>query len=61
METLIPRETSYKLHQWLLRTLSEKDKNRIKEKYPSALKHADLGIDLDAKIKNIMDVVWEAN
>lgn len=57
MASLIHRETSYKIHQWLLRTLSEKDKIRIKEKYPSALKHGYLGIDLDAKIKNIMEVV----
>lgn len=56
---MIPKDTSYKIHQWLIRTLSEKDKNKISAKYPTALKHSVLGIDLDAKIKNIMEVVWE--
>lgn len=57
---MIPRETKYKLHQWLLRTLSEKDKEKISQRYPTALKPGVLGVDLEAKIKIIMDVVWEA-
>lgn len=58
---MIPRETKYKLHQWLIRTLSQKDKDRVSSRYPTALKTSVLGIDLEAKIKNIMEVVWEAN
>jgi len=58
---MISKEISFKLHQWILRRMTEKEKAILSLKCPTALKTTVLGIDLNAKIKNIMETIGEGS
>ena len=51
------RESMILLHQWVTRRLTDQEKREIITKYPQALNRPQLGIDAQARLEHLAEVL----